>query len=54
MKHIFKEIKGQRVTASFRGIDQMGSVLITLLQFRLAHIHNKETSGKYLQIKIFG
>jgi len=31
----------------------MGSVLITLLQFRLAHICIKETSRKYLEAEIF-
>jgi len=31
----------------------MGSVLMTFFKFGLAHIYKKETSGKYLQGKIF-
>jgi len=46
--------KGQRITASFRGIDRMGSVLITLLQFRHAHICFKESSKKNFNLKYSG
>jgi len=34
----------QIVADSLRGIDRMGSVFMTLLSFRLAHVYNKETS----------